>query len=64
MVFNYLWGGKDEFFQRVWNSHIKRYYILYLMALPTIITGIIFSYAPMFGLVMAFQSMNKQGFWK
>jgi len=47
-----------NFFQRVWNSHIKRYYILYLMALPTIIALLIFSYAPMFGLVMAFQSMN------
>lgn len=36
----------------------KKYYQLYLMATPAILALLLFSYAPMFGLVMAFQEMN------
>ena len=31
---------------------------LWLMALPTILFLLIFCYAPMFGLIMAFQNLN------
>jgi putative aldouronate transport system permease protein len=39
-------------------KNIKRYHSLYLMALPAILALIIFCYAPMVGLVMAFQEMD------
>jgi putative aldouronate transport system permease protein len=44
-------------FQRAKKS-IKQYYVLYLMALPSILALLIFAYTPMLGLVMAFQEMN------
>jgi putative aldouronate transport system permease protein len=39
-------------------EHLKKYYILHLMCLPTVICVLLFSYAPMLGLVMAFQDFN------
>lgn len=39
-------------------KNIKKYYVLYLMAMPAIATLLVFAYTPMFGLVMAFQEMN------
>ncbi len=37
---------------------IRDYHVLYLMAVPAITALLLFSYAPMFGLVMAFQNLN------
>lgn len=38
------------------SKHLHQFGLLHLMALPTVILLIIFSYAPMFGIVMAFQN--------
>lgn len=39
-------------------KHFEKYYILHLMCLPAVISLLIFNYAPMLGLVMAFQDLN------
>lgn len=39
-------------------KHLEKYYILHLMCLPAVISLLIFNYAPMLGLVMAFQEFN------
>ena len=44
--------------KRIWIKNIKPNLTLYLMALPAIVTLIVFAYIPMFGLVMAFQNLN------
>ncbi|MEA4889556.1 MAG: ABC transporter permease subunit [Clostridiaceae bacterium] len=36
-------------------DHYRKYWVLHLMALPTIVLVFLFSYAPMFGIVVAFQ---------
>jgi len=36
-------------------THFRKYWVLHLMALPTIVLVFLFSYAPMFGIVVAFQ---------
>src|SRR5690606_20442089 len=42
----------------------KRYKFLYVMILPVIIYFAIFAYAPMYGLLMAFQDFNvTKGIW-
>ncbi len=38
--------------------HLKKYWMLHLMALPAVIYLLIFCYAPMFGLTMTFQNFN------
>lgn len=45
-------------------KHIKNYGLLHLMTLPGVVCLILFSYIPMFGLVMAFQNFNvSKGFF-
>lgn len=45
-------------------KHLHTYGLLHIMALPTVICLILFAYAPMFGLVMAFQDFNvSKGFF-
>lgn len=45
-------------------KHFKSYGLLHIMALPTVICLLLFSYAPMFGIVMAFQNFNvSKGFF-
>lgn len=39
-------------------AYLRRNWMLYLMLLPTLVLFIIFSYYPMYGLVMAFQKFN------
>lgn len=39
-------------------QHLKKYWRLHVMALPVLICLALFSYAPMLGLVMAFQKVN------
>lgn len=41
-----------------WKMDFKRYWMIYLIFLPMAIYQIIFSYAPMFGIVMAFEDFN------
>lgn len=41
---------------RTWKDELRRNWQLYLMALPIILFFAVFNYAPMFGLVMAFQN--------
>lgn len=38
------------------SKHLHKFGLLHLMALPTVILLIIFNYAPMFGIIMAFQN--------
>lgn len=46
-------------------AYLRRNWMLYLMLLPTLVLFIIFSYYPMYGLVMAFQKFNPGlGFFK
>lgn len=40
------------------HKHLQTYGLLHIMALPTTICLLLFAYAPMFGLVMAFQDYN------
>jgi len=43
---------------------IKKHWILYLMALPVMLYYVVFRYAPMFGIVIAFQEYRVTlGFW-
>ncbi len=51
------WARKKPFFERLL-THIRKYWILHLMALPALLYLILFCYAPMFGVVMAFQNFN------
>ena len=37
---------------------LKRYWIVYLMALPVVAYYIIFHYLPMFGIVISFQNFR------
>lgn len=54
---------KRPLIQRV-GHHLSQYWMLHLMALPGILYLLIFCYAPMFGLVMAFQNFNvSKGFF-
>lgn len=54
---------KPKSFSRL-GKHFRKYGILHLMALPTLAYLLIFCYAPMFGLVMAFQNFNiSKGFF-
>ena len=39
-----------------WRQEIQRNWLLYLMILPSIVLVLVFAYAPMFGVVMAFQN--------
>lgn len=48
---------KRSFAQRM-KLHGKKYWQLHVMALPVLICLLLFSYAPMLGLVMAFQKVN------
>lgn len=42
----------------------KRYHVLYIMILPVLIYFAVFSYAPMYGLLMSFQNYNViKGIW-
>ncbi len=41
--------------------HFKKYWQLHLLALPAVILLILFSYAPMFGVVLAFQNYTAKG---
>lgn len=44
--------------------HMKRYWRLHVMALPGLLYLLVFCYAPMFGVVMAFQNFNvRKGFF-
>lgn len=49
--------SQGSFFKRL-SKHFHSYGLLHIMALPTVICLILFSYAPMFGLVVAFQDFN------
>lgn len=39
-------------------GHLKRQYPFYLMMIPGVVFVLIFSYLPMFGIVMAFQNLS------
>ncbi len=41
-----------------WKTNFRRYKSLYLLAVPIIVYFLIFNYAPMFGLAMAFQDFK------
>ena len=47
---NLIFAKKHTF---LWN--IRRYKLLYLLILPTIVLYLIYNYAPMFGIIIAFQ---------
>lgn len=47
-------GKKMSFFQRLWEN-MKKNWILYAMILPVAIYYIIFAYAPMYGIQLAFK---------
>ena len=52
----YFGGGIIKNFKKEWPLH--------LLILPALIVTLIFSYGPMWGLVMAFQNFNPaRGFW-
>ncbi len=38
--------------------HLREFYVLHLMALPAVIAVLVFSYAPKFGAIVAFQDIN------
>ena len=38
--------------------NFKKHHALYIIALPAVLLLFVFSYIPMFGLVMAFQDLN------
>jgi len=51
-------------FPRVWQQ-LRRHYLLYLMCIPGILYFILFRYAPMWGILIAFQDYNIfRGFWE
>ena len=51
------------FFKKV-AKHIRDYWVLHLMALPGVVALLVFSYAPKFGALVAFQKFNyKKGFF-
>jgi len=43
-------------FKRPWKQEIKHSWPLYILLLPSIVLALIFAYAPMGGLIMAFQN--------
>lgn len=44
--------------------HLRKYYVLHLMALPAVVAVLVFSYAPKFGAIVAFQDINfSKGFF-
>lgn len=46
-------------------ENIKQHYVLYLFALPAVIFVLVFSYAPMYGIQVAFKEYNGAlGIWK
>ena len=46
-------------------GNIRKHYVLYIMIIPCILQFIIFSYLPMFGIVIAFEDYNiVKGFFK
>lgn len=47
-------GKKTNIFQRLWEN-MKKNWILYVMILPVVIYYIIFAYAPMYGIQLAFK---------
>lgn len=49
---------KKRSFPQRFRLHCQKYWRLHVMALPVLICLILFSYAPMLGLVMAFQKVN------
>lgn len=53
-------GPKRPLHERV-ALHMKKYWQLHLLALPAVILLILFSYAPMFGVVLAFQNYTAAG---
>lgn len=54
-------GKKVSFFQRLWEN-MKKNWILYAMILPVAIYYIIFAYAPMYGIQLAFKDYQvKEG---
>lgn len=44
--------------KKSFGDHIKRFWILYLMLLPAAVLLILFSYVPMYGIIMAFQDFS------
>lgn len=48
---------KGDFFQRL-SYNLKKYSGAYLMILPALISAVIFSYLPMYGIIMAFKNFN------
>lgn len=54
-------GKKMSFFQRLWEN-MKKNWILYAMILPVAIYYIVFAYAPMYGIQLAFKDYQvKEG---
>jgi len=52
------------FFKKV-GKHIRDYWVLHVMALPGVLALLVFSYAPKFGAIVAFQKFNyKKGFFR
>lgn len=39
-------------------EHIQKYWILYLMMIPATVLLILFTYGPMYGIIMAFQDFT------
>lgn len=47
-----------------WRKHLKQFWPLYLFLLPALLDVIIFRYAPMYGLQIAFRDFKiRKGFW-
>lgn len=48
--------NREIVFKRPWKQEVKHSWPLYILLLPSFILALIFSYAPMGGLIMAFQN--------
>ncbi len=55
-----LHGPKQTLFQKTVN-HFHKYWRLHVLALPAFLSLLAFAYAPMFGVVLAFQKYSIQG---
>ena len=53
-------GPKRTLFQKI-VMHFQKHWRLHVLALPAVLSLLAFSYAPMFGVVLAFQKFSVQG---
>ena len=55
-------GGKYEL--KKLQIHLRKYWQLYLLLLPAFVYVLIFSYGPMYGIIIAFKDFKpKLGYW-